>query len=61
MMEHITRIKAKISIYARKRTRRSVSACLRIVEEACVAIGANGNYTAVISNMLIKLGKERNN
>lgn len=49
------------AVYARKRTRRSVSACLRIVEEACVAIGANGNYTAVISNMLIKLGKERNN
>ena len=49
------------AVYARKRTRRSVSACLKIVEEACVAIGANGNYTAVISNMLIKLGKERNN
>ena len=49
------------AVYARKKTRRSVAACLKTVEEACVAIGANGNYTAVMSDMLIKLGSERKN
>lgn len=48
------------SVYARKRTRRSVARCIKIVEDACNAIGANGNYTAVMSDMLIKLGSERN-
>ncbi len=47
------------SVYARKKTRRSVAVCLKTVERACVAIAANGNYTAVISDMLIKLGNER--
>lgn len=47
------------AVYARKRTRRSVARCLKIIEDACNAIGANGNYTAVMSDMLIKLGSER--
>lgn len=49
------------AVYARKKTRRSIAACIKTVENACVAIGANGNYTAVMSEMLIKLGTERNN
>jgi len=36
-----------------------VARCIKIVEDACNAIGANGNYTAVMSDMLIKLGSER--
>lgn len=48
------------AVYARKKTRRSMAACLKIVEDACTAIGANGNYTAVMSDMLLKLGNERN-
>jgi hypothetical protein len=49
------------AVYARKKTRRSIANCIKTVENACVAIGANGNYTAVMSEMLIKLGTERNN